>query len=256
MAIHRFYPNKGVTVVTRHKARTKRNNDRFNNIVDIADYKTPAKSRKKKIDIIPRNAAQEDYVLAIEDCRVTVGVGPAGTGKSYLGTLMAIKALKSGEIDKIVITRPAVSVDEQHGFLPGDLIAKMAPWTRPIFDIIEEYYHPKQIIDMLESGVIEVAPLAYLRGRSFKNCFIIGDEFQNCTIEQVKMCLTRIGEGCKMVVTGDLRQHDRGFESNGLKDFLDRVGEGTKNIAIVEFTRDDIERDPIVAEILKIYGEE
>jgi len=257
MAIHLLsIPTKGVLVVTRHKARNKKNQRSNGNVVDINDYKTPSKHRKKKVDIIPRNEAQEDYIFAMEDCRIVFGVGPAGTGKTMLATLMAIKALKSGEVDKIVITRPTVSVDEDLGFLPGSLIEKMSPWTRPIFDIFEEYYHPKAIVGMIEDGIIEVAPLAYLRGRSFKNCFIIGDEFQNCTINQTKMCLTRIGEGCRMVITGDLNQHDRGYESNGLKDFLDRIGNGTNNIAVVEFTRDDVERDPIVAEVLGIYGED
>ena len=160
-------------MVTRHKARNKRNPTRVNNVVDINDYKILTKNRKKKVEIIPRNEKQEDYIFSIEDYRVIFGVGPAGTGKTLIATLMAIKALKMGEIDKIVVTRPAVSVDEQHGFLPGDLIAKMAPWTRPIFDVFEEYYSPKHISAMIEDGIIEVAPLAYMRGRTFKNSFII-----------------------------------------------------------------------------------
>lgn len=242
-------------VVTRHKARNKRNNSRSNNVVNIDDYKHITKSRKKKVEIIPRNEAQEDYIFAIEDYRIVFGVGPAGTGKTLLATLMAIKALKSGEVDKIVVTRPAVSVDEQHGFLPGNLIEKMAPWTRPIFDVFEEYYHPKQIVGMIEDGVIEVAPLAYMRGRTFKNSFIIFDEAQNATISQMKMVLTRIGTGSRMVITGDLDQHDRGFESNGLKDFINRVN-NSDNIDVVYFTESDIERDEVVADVLEIYDED
>jgi len=241
--------------VTRHKARNKRNNRSNNNVVNIDDYKTRTKSRTKKVEIIPRNEAQEDYIFAIEDFRVVFGVGPAGTGKTLLATLMAIKALKSGEVDKIVITRPAVSVDEQHGFLPGDLIAKMAPWTRPIFDVFEEYYHPKQLSGMIEDGMIEIAPLAYMRGRTFKNSFIIFDEAQNATQSQMKMVLTRIGEGSRMVITGDLNQHDRGFESNGLKDFIRRTNT-SDNIEIINFTESDIERDDVVADVLEIYGED
>lgn len=216
----------------------------------------PKLIKRKKVDIIPRNLSQEKYVDCIESSRITFGIGPAGTGKSYLTTLLAIKALEDGMVDKIIITRPAVSVDEQHGFLPGTLLEKMAPWTRPIFDIFQEYYHPTHIERMVEDGVIEVSPLAFMRGRTFKNSFIIGDEFQNCTVSQVKMCLTRIGENSKMVVTGDLRQHDRGFEDNGLKDFIHRLGRGSANISVVHFTEKDIERDPIVSEVLKIYGEE
>lgn len=247
-------------MVTRHKARNKRNNQNSNhrsndNMVNINDYKTPTKSRKKKVDIIPRNETQEDYIFSIEDYRVVFGVGPAGTGKTLLATLAAIKALKAGEIEKIVVTRPAVSVDEQHGFLPGDLIAKMAPWTRPIFDVFEEYYHPKQIVGMIEDGIIEVAPLAYMRGRTFKNSFIIFDEAQNATPSQMKMVLTRIGDDSKMVITGDLNQHDRGFEGNGLKDFINREIE-SDNIDVIHFTQGDIERDPVVADVLEIYGEE
>jgi len=239
----------------RHKARNNKKHSRSDKIVNIDDYKYPTKSRKKKVEIIPRNEAQEDYVFAIEDCRIVFGVGPAGTGKTLIATLAAIKALKNGEVEKVVITRPAVSVDEQHGFLPGDLIAKMAPWTRPIFDVFEEFYNPKQVASMIEDGVIEVSPLAYMRGRTFKNSFIILDEAQNCNINQVKMCLTRIGEGSKMVVTGDLRQHDRGFDENGLKDFISRV-KSSDMIDVIEFSHADIERDPVVAEVLKLYGED
>ena len=255
MAIHRFIDSvKELIVVTRHKARNKRTT-RPNNVVDINDYKISTKNRKKKVEIIPRNEKQEDYIFSIEDYRLIFGVGPAGTGKTLLATLMAIKALKMGEIEKIVVTRPAVSVDEQHGFLPGDLIAKMAPWTRPIFDVFEEYYSPKHIAAMIEDNIIEVAPLAYMRGRTFKNSFIIFDEAQNATASQMKMVLTRIGEGSKMVITGDLNQHDRGFEKNGLKDFIVRPIV-SKNISVIYFTEKDIERDPVVADVLQIYGEE
>ena len=241
--------------MTRHKARNKKTQRSNGNVVDINDYKTPIKHRKKKVDIIPRNEAQEDYIFAIEDCRVVFGVGPAGTGKTMLATLMAIKALKNGEVEKIVVTRPAVSVDEQHGFLPGDLMAKMAPWTRPIFDVFEEYYHPKAIVGMIEDGMIEVAPLAYMRGRTFKNSFIIFDEAQNATPSQMKMVLTRIGEGSRMVITGDLDQHDRGFDDNGLKDFINRRID-SDNIDVVEFETSDVERDEVVADVLGIYGED
>lgn len=241
--------------MARHKARNSRKNSRNDEkVISINDYKNPIKSRKKKVEIIPRNEAQEDYIFSIEDRRITFGVGPAGTGKTLIATLMAIKALKSGAVDKIVITRPAVSVDEQHGFLPGDLIQKMAPWTRPIFDVFEEYYHPKQIVEMIEGGIIDVSPLAYMRGRTFKNSFIIFDEAQNATPSQMKMVLTRIGDNSIMVITGDLNQHDRGFEENGLKDFINKFDD-TDTIGVVEFEEQDIERDPVVAEVLDIYNE-
>jgi hypothetical protein len=167
-----------------------------------------------------------------------------------------IQKFDSGEIDRIVITRPAVSVDEQHGFLPGDINKKMEPWTRPIFDFLEEHYTPKHVLLMLENKEIEISPLAYMRGRTFKRCWIVADEMQNATAEQMKMLLTRIGEGSKIVVTGDLNQHDRGYQNNGLKDFTEKLSPNQKYIGTVHFKKQDIERHPAVAEILTIYKDE
>ena len=213
----------------------------------------------KRIDLIPRNTAQENYVdhLLNDQRRIIFAVGPAGTGKTLLAVLRAIKALREGEIEKILITRPAVSVDEKHGFLPGDINAKMEPWTRPIFDIFEEYYGLPETKRMLEVGKIEICPLAYMRGRTFKNAYIIADEMQNATPEQTKMLLTRIGENSRMLVTGDLKQHDRGYEKNGLKDFIERIENKSFNsITICHFTKNHVERDPVVSQVLDIYGEE
>jgi len=229
---------------------------RKNNIVNMSDYASnlPQRSRKSKVEVVPKNVHQEDYLYAIEDFPVVFGVGPAGTGKTLLATLKAIEALKNGEIERIVITRPAVSVDEQHGFLPGSLIEKMAPWTRPIFDVFEEYYNPKQIEAMIEENVIEVAPLAYMRGRTFHNCFVIADEIQLTTPNQMKMLLTRLGQNSTMVLTGDLEQADR-TDDNGLRDFLAKV-ESTRpdNIEVIRFDQTDIERSEVVEEVLKIYN--
>jgi phosphate starvation-inducible PhoH-like protein len=208
---------------------------------------------------MPRNLRQEDYLAHLENPKkdMVFALGPAGTGKTLIATLWAIKQLKSREIERIVITRPAVSVDEQHGFLPGTLEQKMAPWTRPIMDVFREFWDLKQIESMLENEVIEIAPLAYMRGRTFKNCVIIGDELQNSTVSQMKMLLTRIGEGSKMVITGDLNQHDRGFEQNGLADFIKRLAEDpSSRMSLVEFERQHVERHPAVAEVLRIYGDE
>ena len=211
----------------------------------------------KKVELIPRNTAQETYVEELLDKRVVFAVGPAGTGKTLLAVLRAIKALREGEITKIILTRPAVSVDEKHGFLPGDLNAKMEPWTRPIFDVFEEYYGLVETKKMLEDGTIEIAPLGFMRGRTFKNAYVIADEMQNATPDQMKMLLTRIGEGCSMVVTGDLKQHDRGFDKNGLKDFLEKFAANRKNtMSVCTFQRQHVERDPLVSEILEIYGED
>ena len=155
----------------------------------------------------------------------------------------------------MVVTRPAISVDEQHGFLPGTLQEKMAPWTRPIFDVFEEYYSPEQIEYMVNDNKVEIAPLAYMRGRTFKDAFIIADEMQNATDSQMKMLLTRIGDNSKIVVTGDLDQHDRGYESNGLKCFIERMKSHTSDrIKLVEFNRSDVERHPVVSEVLGIYS--
>ena len=211
----------------------------------------------RHVELIPRNTAQEAYVEALYEKRMVFAVGPAGTGKTLLAVLRAIQALRDGDVTKIVLTRPAVSVDEDIGFLPGDLNAKMAPWTRPLFDVFEEYYGLVETKAMLEEGVIAIEPLGFMRGRTFKHSYIVLDEAQNTTIDQMKMVLTRLGTGSSLVVTGDLRQHDRGYETNGLSDFLDRLNiTPTSSMAVCKFERKHVERDPLVAEVLKLYGED
>lgn len=236
--------------------QTNNRNSRKNNIVKMSDYASnvPQRARKSKVEVVPKNLHQEDYLYAIEDFPVIFGVGPAGTGKTLLATLKAIEALKNGDIERIVITRPAVSVDEQHGFLPGSLIEKMAPWTRPIFDVFEEYFTPKEIESMIEENVIEVAPLAYMRGRTFHKCFVIADEIQLTTPNQMKMLLTRLGQDSTMVLTGDLEQADR-TDDNGLRDFLAKVERlESENIEVIRFDQGDIERSVVVEEVLRIYN--
>jgi len=211
----------------------------------------------KRVEMIPRNTAQEIYIDALLEKRMVFAVGPAGTGKTLLAVLRAIKALREQEITKIILTRPAVSVDEKHGFLPGDLNAKMEPWTRPIFDVFEEYYGLTETKRMLDEGIIEIAPLGFMRGRTFKYAYVIADEMQNATPDQTKMLLTRIGVGSSMILTGDLRQHDRGFDQNGLKDFLERLSKNRQDtMAVCTFQRCHIERDELVAQVLEVYGEE
>jgi phosphate starvation-inducible PhoH-like protein len=226
-----------------------------NNLIQIKPYLR----RKQEVSIIPRNLSQETYLELLKNPKkyIIFAIGPAGTGKTMLAVQMAIKQLKEGVTTKIIVTRPAVSVDEEHGFLPGTLNQKMEPWTRPIFDVFEEYYHPKDIQGMLEDGVIEISPLAYMRGRTFKNAFIVADEMQNATPSQMKMLLTRLGENSRMVVTGDLNQADRPKE-NGLLEFCNLYGQGGdyRMIAMAEFGTKDIERHPVVKEVLKIYNEE
>ena len=168
---------------------------------------------------------------------------------------MGIKLYQEGKVDKIIVTRPAVSVDEDLGFLPGTLNEKMAPWTRPIFDVLGEYYQQKDIESMLYEGTIEISPLAYMRGRTFKNAYVIADEMQNATQNQMKMLLTRIGENSKMVVTGDLAQADR-LRDNGLIDFVEKLkGHNLSHIDVVQFDQRDIERHQAVKEVLEIYGD-
>ena len=215
------------------------------------------RQRQREVHIVPRNFNQDDLLGHIQDqnTNIVFAVGPAGTGKTLISTLAGIKLLKSNKINKLVITRPAVSVDEQHGFLPGTLQEKMAPWTRPIMDVFEDYYSPEQIEYMLSDNKIEIAPLAYMRGRTFKDAYIIADEMQNATDNQMKMLLTRIGTNSKIIVTGDLDQHDRGYESNGLKMFIERLTRTQSNrIKNVMFSSKDIERHPAVAEVLRLYS--
>ena len=186
---------------------------------------------------------------------VVIASGPAGTGKTYLAMLAAIKALKNQEIEKIILTRPAVSVDdEKHGFLPGDLNAKMEPWTRPLLDVLREYYTAKEITHMLEEQIIEIAPLAFCRGRSFKNSYIIVDESQNCTPNQIKMILTRIGLGSKIIITGDIEQTDRKKLDNGLLDLQHRIkAKGIDGIKLCEFDYKDVQRHYLIEHILRMY---
>ena len=228
-----------------------------NNVVSLNTYYN---SKKRQVHLLPKTLNQEAYINLLTDPAkiIVFATGPAGTGKTMLAMLAGIKALKEGVITKIVLTRPAVGVDdEKHGFLPGDLNQKMEPWTRPLFDVLAEYYDRKEIARMLDEQIIEISPLAFMRGRTFKNSWIIADEMQNATPNQMKMLLTRLGENSKMIVTGDTRQADRKDPDNGLLDFKALV-ESYKNcqyVEGVELTGKDIQRHPAVIEVLKIYKE-
>ena len=219
--------------------RAKRRYDSRNNIINFQTH------THKQVQILPRNRNQETYMLKLLDARkdIVFGIGPAGTGKTLLAVQVAIKNFKEGLFDKIVITRPAVSVDEDLGFLPGKMEDKMAPWTRPIFDVFKEYYSPRDVENMVQDDIVETGGNLALT-------------MQNATASQMKMLLTRIGEHSQMAVTGDLNQADR-MSNNGLLDFVRRL-EGhsaTSHIDIVRFQHGDIERHKAVSEVLDIYGD-
>lgn len=204
--------------------------------------------------ISARTLAQRRYLdLLTGHSPIVIATGPAGTGKTLLACQVGSKALASGQVQRLVLTRPAVSVDEQHGFLPGNLNKKMEPWTRPMFDALYRYWSVKRVQDMIYDQQIEVCPLAYMRGRTFDNAWIIGDEMQNSTPSQMKMLLTRIGEDSKMVIAGDGAQHDRGFEENGLVDLVRRLDLESESIKHIMFTEEDVIRAEVIKEVLKIY---
>jgi phosphate starvation-inducible PhoH-like protein len=237
-------------------AKSQRRQASFQENTISFDQAKPVKQRP--IDIVPRTRNQERLVLALQDDsqHIVVTSGPAGTGKTYLAVLAAIKAFRAGEVDRIVLTRPAVAVEnENHGFLPGDLNQKMEPWLKPITDILREYYRPQDIAAMIEDQKIEIAPLSFMRGRSLKKAFIIADEAQNMTPSQMVMLLTRIGEGSKIVVTGDIEQTDRTGTKNGLADILTRLKKGgVKGISLCEFESKDIQRHHMITHVLKLYA--
>lgn len=236
---------------------SKRVKKRFTSEVKVIDFQPYLPHKKQRVLIQARNPNQKLYLQKLQDeaKSIVFAIGPAGTGKTMLAVQHGIKLFQDGIVDRIVVTRPAVSVDEDLGFLPGDLNEKMAPWTRPIFDVLGEYYKQSDIAEMLKEGIIEISPLAYMRGRTFKNAYIVADEMQNATVNQMKMLLTRLGEGSKMVVTGDLAQADR-LNDNGLINFCDLLGGNAyKHIDIVQFNQKDIERHEAVKEVLQIYGD-
>ena len=247
---------------SRHKRRSTMYDVMDDKIIEFEKYygHQPRHTLKKpSIKLKARSLNQSDYINLLTNPAnaIVFACGPAGTGKTMLACLAALKAYSENKIDKIVLTRPAVEVDEQHGFLPGTIQQKMEPWTRPIFDVFQEYYSPKNISRMIDEGIIEISPLAYMRGRTFKRAFIIADEMQNATRNQMKMLLTRIGDNSRMVVTGDLDQSDR-YHDNGLYEFQDLLEKYNecRHIDMVHFNKTDIRRHVVVEEVLRIYGDD
>lgn len=216
------------------------------------------KSNHRPVNLSAKTINQKAYIAALTDTDTDIVVvsGPAGTGKTYLAMQAAIKALKEGEVDRIILSRPAIGVEEEeHGFLPGDLNAKMEPWTRPLLDVLREYYTMRDITRMLEEQVVEIAPLAFCRGRNFKNSYIILDESQNATPGQLKMIMTRIGIGSKLVITGDIEQADRKSADNGLLDLQNRLRKGViPGLQLCEFEMKDVQRHKIIEHVLKLYS--
>jgi phosphate starvation-inducible protein PhoH and related proteins len=211
--------------------------------------------RHRSLRVAPKTVNQKRYVDAIRRSTITVGVGPAGTGKSFLAVAMAVAALSRREVSRIVLTRPAVEAGERLGFLPGDIAAKVDPYLRPLFDALYDMLEPEKVNQHLERGVIEVAPLAFMRGRTLNDSFIILDEAQNTSPEQIKMFLTRLGFNSKMVVTGDITQIDLPREQ---RSGLVVIGEILKEVEGIEFVRfggEDVVRHKLVQRIVEAYNE-
>ena len=203
-----------------------------------------------------KTVGQKAYVDAIKKNTVVFGVGPAGTGKTYLAVCLAVQAMKQKQAEKIILTRPAVEAGEKLGFLPGDLQTKVDPYLRPLYDALQEMLGVESYTKLMERGAIEIAPLAYMRGRTLSNAFIILDEAQNTTKEQMKMFLTRLGNGCKMVVTGDITQIDLPDKSrSGLIEAV-KVLDGVEDIAVCRLGASDIVRHGLVRRIIKAYDEQ
>jgi phosphate starvation-inducible PhoH-like protein len=216
---------------------------------------TSLEVRIRNRTVLPRSLTQADYIRAIDTCELVFGLGPAGTGKTYLAVAKAVERLVNGEVDRIILSRPAVEAGEQLGFLPGSMREKVDPYLRPLYDALYDMVPAPQVMKRLESGEIEVAPLAFMRGRTLANAFVILDEAQNTTAVQMKMFLTRLGENSRMVVTGDLSQVDlpKGTRS-GLRHAVE-VLENVRGVAFVHFGEKDVVRHPLVTRIVRAYNE-
>jgi phosphate starvation-inducible PhoH-like protein len=211
--------------------------------------------RHRNLRVAPKSVNQKRYVDAIRRSTITFGIGPAGTGKTFLAMAMAAAALSRREVNRIILCRPAVEAGERLGFLPGDLMAKVDPYLRPLFDALHDMMDPERVTANLEKGVIEVAPLAYMRGRTLNDSFIILDEAQNTTPEQMKMFLTRLGFGSKMVVTGDITQVDLPREQKSGLIVVGDILDGVEGVEFVRFGGEDVVRHKLVQRIVAAYAE-
>lgn len=219
---------------------------------DVARFLAQAQTRRVCEPIQAQSEAQGHYLISIESQHVTFGVGPAGTGKTYISAVMACDALMAKEVDKIVITRPVVEADENMGFLPGEIADKFAPYFVPVREVLEERLGKAFVEYLIGTGKIEIAPFAYMRGRTFKNAFIILDEAQNTTPKQMKMFLTRLGENVRVVINGDSTQQDIRVSVNGLEDAYQRFSR-TPGFGAVQFEPGDVRRSALVQLIVENY---
>ncbi len=217
----------------------------------LADESLHVNLRRRRI--APRTPAQAKYIEALKRDELVFGMGPAGTGKTYLAVAVAASMLIEGKVDRLILSRPAVEAGERLGFLPGDMRDKVDPYLRPLYDALNDMFTTDQIARKLEAGEIEVAPLAFMRGRTLSNAFVILDEAQNCTQVQMKMFLTRLGEGSRMAITGDPSQTDLpGFQVSGLRDAVEILGD-VEGVSIIRFSDADVVRHPLVGRIVRAY---
>jgi phosphate starvation-inducible protein PhoH and related proteins len=225
----------------------------------LAQHESPARVledvvwRHRSLKVAPKSVTQKRYVDSIRRNTITFGIGPAGTGKTWLAVAMAAAALQRREVNRIILTRPAVEAGERLGFLPGDLMAKVDPYLRPLFDALQDMLDPEKVQQQLERGSIEVAPLAYMRGRTLNDSFIILDEAQNTSPEQMKMFLTRLGFGSKMVVTGDITQVDLPRDQHSGLIVVSEILDGVDGVDFVRFGREDVVRHKLVQRIVDAY---
>jgi phosphate starvation-inducible PhoH-like protein len=218
----------------------------------LSDVLSEAIVQSRGRTVRPKTQGQKEYVQAIDESTIVFGIGPAGTGKTYLAMAKAVQALQRKEVERIILTRPAVEAGERLGYLPGSLTDKIDPYLRPLFDALNEMMDPELVPKLMASNTIEVAPLAYMRGRTLNNAFVVLDEAQNTTPEQMKMFLTRLGFGSKMVVTGDITQVDLPTGSSGLQ-LVTRVLDGMDDIHFSRLTSDDVVRHTLVGRIVDAY---
>jgi phosphate starvation-inducible PhoH-like protein len=224
--------------------------ERIGTLDDSAVFYSPTKRRS----VVPRSIRQKEYVDAIRNYDIVFAIGPAGTGKTYLAIASALAALKSGEIERIFISRPVVEAGENLGFLPGDMQEKIEPYLRPIFDALRDMVGQERVVKLLESGVCEIAPLAYMRGRTLNNSFAILDEAQNSTIGQMKMFLTRLGESSKAIVTGDITQIDLADPDTSGLVAVREILDGVEGIGFITFGEEDVVRHRLVTRIIRAFS--